>query len=89
MRVITFNANGIRAAVAAGLITVVIPNRAYPPDPAAVVLAHAVESHLDTLTEDDIRQNFVVTQEQKYEDGVLMRIDKPLDKPAAASTHPS
>jgi hypothetical protein len=33
------------------------------------------------LTEDDVRQNFVVAQENKYADGVLMRIDHPLDKP--------
>lgn len=55
-----------------------------------IVFWHQLDDFGDgLLTEDDIRQNFVVTQEQKYEDGVLMRIDKPLDKPAAASTHPS
>jgi hypothetical protein len=55
-----------------------------------IVFWHQLDDFGDgLLIEDDIRQNFVVTQEQKYEDGTLMRIDKPLDKPASAATAPS
>jgi hypothetical protein len=55
-----------------------------------IVFWHQLDDFGDgLLSEDDIRENFVVTQEQKYEDGVLMRIDNPLARPAAAATDPS
>ncbi len=41
---------GIRAALAAGLIVVAIPNRAFPPDPAVLDRAHLV---LDSISELD------------------------------------
>ena len=42
--------NGIRAAVAAGMATVAIPNRAFPPADEALALARAVLPGLDALT---------------------------------------
>ena len=42
------SANGIRAAVAAGLVVIVIPNRAFPPSTAVVESARMA---LDSITE--------------------------------------
>lgn len=42
------SANGLRAASAAGMLVVAIPNREYPPDPEALELADVV---LDSLAE--------------------------------------
>ena len=42
--------NGIRAGLAAGLRVVAVPNRDYPPAPAALANAHAVLVGLDELT---------------------------------------
>ncbi|HEV2360905.1 MAG TPA: HAD-IA family hydrolase, partial [Acidimicrobiales bacterium] len=44
--------NGIRSAVAAGMPTVVIPNRLYPPAASAVDRAQLVLASLDELTVD-------------------------------------
>jgi HAD superfamily hydrolase (TIGR01509 family) len=43
--------NGLRAATAAGMRVVAVPNRAFPPDPTAVASADAVVESLDDLTE--------------------------------------
>jgi HAD superfamily hydrolase (TIGR01509 family) len=42
--------NGIRSAVAAGLRTVAVPHRRYPPEPAALQSAALVISDLTTIT---------------------------------------
>ncbi len=42
--------NGLRAAAAAGMVVVAIPNRAFPPSADAVSLAAAVLDSLDELT---------------------------------------
>lgn len=42
--------NGLLALRAAGLRTIAIPNRHFPPDPAVMASADAVISHLDQLT---------------------------------------
>ena len=47
--------NGIRSAVAAGLRVVAVPNRAYPPDAAALGDATVVLRDLDELTVDLVR----------------------------------
>jgi HAD superfamily hydrolase (TIGR01509 family) len=44
------SANGIRAARAAGMRTIAIPNRRYPPSPDALALADAVLGSLAELT---------------------------------------
>jgi HAD superfamily hydrolase (TIGR01509 family) len=44
------SANGIRAAHAAGMRTIAIPNRRYPPPPDALELADLVLESLDELT---------------------------------------
>ena len=44
------SANGIRAARAAGMRVVAIPNRRYPPPPEALALADVVLESLDELT---------------------------------------
>jgi HAD superfamily hydrolase (TIGR01509 family) len=41
--------NGIRSAVAAGMFTVAIPNRAFPPDPEALAQADAVIESIEEL----------------------------------------
>ena len=41
--------NGLRSAVAAGLVTIAIPNRSYPPEPSALALAARVISTLPEL----------------------------------------
>ncbi len=43
------SANGIRAAAAAGMRVVAYPNRHFPPDAAALALAHTVIGSLDDL----------------------------------------
>jgi beta-phosphoglucomutase-like phosphatase (HAD superfamily) len=45
------SANGIRSAHAAGLAVIAIPNRAFPPDAAALALATSVLPGLDALDE--------------------------------------
>src|SRR5690606_30537527 len=42
--------NGIRAAVAAGIPTIAIPYRHFPPEPEAIALAAAVVPDLTALT---------------------------------------
>jgi HAD superfamily hydrolase (TIGR01509 family) len=42
--------NGLRAAVAAGMLVVALPNREFPPAPEAVGLAAVVLDSLDELT---------------------------------------
>jgi HAD superfamily hydrolase (TIGR01509 family) len=49
------SANGIRAANAAGMRTIAIPNRRYPPPDDALALADLVLRSLDELTVDAIR----------------------------------
>jgi HAD superfamily hydrolase (TIGR01509 family) len=44
------SANGIRAAVAAGMATIAIPNRAFPPPDGALAQAHVVLPSLRELT---------------------------------------
>src|SRR5581483_10477439 len=44
------SANGIRAAHAAGMRVVAVPNRRYPPSPAALALADVTLASLDGLT---------------------------------------
>jgi HAD superfamily hydrolase (TIGR01509 family) len=44
------SANGIRSAYAARLVVIAIPNRAYPPDNAALSLATQVMNSLDDLS---------------------------------------
>jgi HAD superfamily hydrolase (TIGR01509 family) len=44
------SANGVRAARAAGMRVVAIPNRRYPPPPEALALAHVVLDSIDDLT---------------------------------------
>jgi HAD superfamily hydrolase (TIGR01509 family) len=44
------SANGMRAAVAAGMATIAIPNRAFPPPDAVLAQAHVVLSSLCELT---------------------------------------
>jgi HAD superfamily hydrolase (TIGR01509 family) len=43
------SSNGLRAAAAAGMRVIAIPNRAYPPDPDALALADVVLESLDAL----------------------------------------
>jgi HAD superfamily hydrolase (TIGR01509 family) len=45
------SSNGLRAAAAAGMLVVAVPNREFPPDPDAVALAALVIDSLDELTE--------------------------------------
>ena len=40
------------------------------------------------LSEDDVRKNFVISEEDKYKDGVLLRIDDPHAKPSTATSVP-
>jgi HAD superfamily hydrolase (TIGR01509 family) len=42
--------NGLRSAAAAGLTTIAVPNRDYPPSPDALALAAATITSLDELT---------------------------------------
>jgi beta-phosphoglucomutase-like phosphatase (HAD superfamily) len=42
--------NGLRSAAAAGMLVVALPNREFPPAPAAVGLAAVVLDSLDGLT---------------------------------------
>lgn len=44
------SSNGIRAALAAGMVTIAIPNRTFPPPPDVRESAHAVLADLDALT---------------------------------------
>jgi len=44
------SSNGLRAAAAAGMIVVAVPNREYPPTPDALELADLVVESLDELT---------------------------------------
>ncbi len=44
------SSNGLRAAAAAGMVVIAVPNRDYPPDPAALDLAALVISSLGELT---------------------------------------
>ncbi len=54
-----------------------------------IVFWHQLDDFSDgLLSEDDIRQNFVIAEEDKYEDGVLLRIDDPQATPVA-STEPA
>jgi HAD superfamily hydrolase (TIGR01509 family) len=46
------SSNGIRAAAAAGMRVVVIPNAHYPPDPSAVALGHVIVTAVAGLTPD-------------------------------------
>ena len=46
--------NGLRAASAAGMHVVAMPNREFPPSPEAVALAQLVISSLDELTPDAV-----------------------------------
>jgi beta-phosphoglucomutase-like phosphatase (HAD superfamily) len=50
------SANGIRAALAAGLRVVAVPNRAYPPDDDVLDEADVVLPDLDGLTPDVVRR---------------------------------
>lgn len=50
------SSNGIRSAHAARLAVVAIPNREFPPDPAALALATRVLPNLDALTIDGVRE---------------------------------
>jgi HAD superfamily hydrolase (TIGR01509 family) len=43
------SSNGLRAAAAAGMLLVAVPNRAFPPDEQALALADAVIGHLQDL----------------------------------------
>jgi HAD superfamily hydrolase (TIGR01509 family) len=43
------SSNGLRAAAAAGMRVIAIPNRAFPPDPDALALADAVLPSIDAL----------------------------------------
>jgi HAD superfamily hydrolase (TIGR01509 family) len=49
------SANGLRAAHAAGMRTIAIPNRRYPPPEDALALADLVLESLDELTVDAVR----------------------------------
>ena len=42
--------NGLRAAAAAGMLVVALPNRAFPPEPGALALAEVTLDSLDELT---------------------------------------
>ena len=44
------SSNGLRAAAAAGMLVVAVPNREFPPDPEALALAALVLDSLDALT---------------------------------------
>jgi HAD superfamily hydrolase (TIGR01509 family) len=46
--------NGLRAAAAAGMLVIAIPNHDYPPEPDALALAALVVESLDELTPDAI-----------------------------------
>jgi HAD superfamily hydrolase (TIGR01509 family) len=48
--------NGIRAAVAAAMATVAIPNRPFPPAPEALALARITLAGLDELTPDLVEE---------------------------------
>ncbi len=50
------SSNGLRAAAAAGLHVVAVPNREYPPAPDALALADMVVSSLDELTVDSLER---------------------------------
>ena len=45
---------GIRAALAAGLAVIAIPNRAFPPDPAVLARAHPVLESISELDPDAV-----------------------------------
>jgi beta-phosphoglucomutase-like phosphatase (HAD superfamily) len=47
--------NGIRSADAARIAVVAIPNREFPPEPAALALATRVLPKLDALTVETVR----------------------------------
>ena len=49
------SSNGLRAAHAAGMRVVALPNAHYPPDPDALMLADVVLASLDELTPERIR----------------------------------
>ncbi|HWN21828.1 MAG TPA: HAD family phosphatase [Gaiellaceae bacterium] len=49
------SSNGLRAAHAAGMRVVALPNAHYPPEPEALALADVVVSSLDELTPERIR----------------------------------
>jgi HAD superfamily hydrolase (TIGR01509 family) len=49
------SANGLRAAHAAGMRVVAIPNRRYPPAEEALALADVVRASIDELTPRDVR----------------------------------
>jgi HAD superfamily hydrolase (TIGR01509 family) len=48
--------NGIRAAAAAGMVVVAVPNRQFPPEPGALSLAARQLATLDELTPDVVDQ---------------------------------
>jgi beta-phosphoglucomutase-like phosphatase (HAD superfamily) len=48
------SSNGLRAAAAAGLAVVAIPNSAYPPDPDSLALADVVIGSVGAVTGDII-----------------------------------
>jgi len=50
------SSNGIRAAVAAGMSTIAVPNAAYPPAPNALAQAKLVLASLNDLTLDTIKE---------------------------------
>jgi HAD superfamily hydrolase (TIGR01509 family) len=49
------SSNGLRSARAAGMTVIAVPNRDFPPDPAALELADAALESLEQLTPDRIR----------------------------------
>jgi beta-phosphoglucomutase-like phosphatase (HAD superfamily) len=46
--------NGIRAAHAAGMRVIAVPNRRYPPPPEALTLAGVLVSSVRELSSDDV-----------------------------------
>jgi HAD superfamily hydrolase (TIGR01509 family) len=50
------SSNGLRAAHAAGLAVVAVPNQVYPPAPDALALADAVVARVDALTPELVAQ---------------------------------
>jgi HAD superfamily hydrolase (TIGR01509 family) len=46
--------NGLRAAAAAGMFVIALPNKEFPPEPDALALAHLIIESLDQLTPEAI-----------------------------------